>query len=186
MVFGSLTAVAMQWKSIVRAFAGLKGAGDGRDEIRRMGRDVEVPTVWLVVGLVPVGLAMLAVQYVAFSISPWLGAIAIGMSFVLSLVASRTTGETDTTPVGAMGKVMQLMFAVLSPKNVIHNLAAAGTAANSAIGSADLLTDLKLGYLLGANPRRQFWAQFAGCFFGTLAIVPFWFLMVTDYDANQK
>ena len=41
-----------------------------------------------------------------------------------------------------------------------------------------MLTDLKSGYLLGANPRKQFLAQAAGLFFGTIAIVPFWFLMV--------
>ena len=55
---------------------------------------------------------------------------------------------------------------------------AAGTGANSASSSADLLTDLKSGYLLGANPRKQFLAQFIGIFFGTLAVVPAWYLMV--------
>jgi uncharacterized oligopeptide transporter (OPT) family protein len=84
-----------------------------------------------------------------------------------------------------MGKVMQLLFAVLSPPaassvrvSLEHNLMAAAAGANSASSSADLLTDLKSGYLLGANPRRQFIAQFIGIFFGTLAIVPAWYLMV--------
>jgi len=43
---------------------------------------------------------------------------------------------------------------------------AAATGANSAASSADLLTDLKSGYLL-APTRRQFIAQFIGIFFGT-------------------
>ena len=80
---------------------------------------------------------------------------------------------------------MQLLFAVLSPPaassvhvSLEHNLMAAGTGANSASSSADLLTDLKSGYLLGANPRKQFLAQFIGIFFGTLAVVPAWYLMV--------
>ena len=50
------------------------------------------------------------------------------LAFVLSLVACRATGETDTTPIGAMGKVMQLTFAVLMPKQVIPNLVSAGIA----------------------------------------------------------
>jgi uncharacterized oligopeptide transporter (OPT) family protein len=108
------------------------------------------------------------------------------MSFVLSLVASRATGETDTTPIGAMGKVMQLLFAGLAPGNVGANLASAGIAANSASSSADLLTDLKSGYLLGANPRKQFLAQFFGVFFGTIAIVPAWYLMVPNQAALDK
>src|SRR6266700_3856051 len=108
------------------------------------------------------------------------------MSFVLSLVACRATGETDTTPIGAMGKVMQLLFALFHPKQIVPNLASAGIAANSAIASADLLTDLKSGYLLGANPRRQFLAQFIGVFFGTLVVVPAWYLMVPNPQALEK
>jgi uncharacterized oligopeptide transporter (OPT) family protein len=34
-----------------------------------------------------------------------------------------------------------------------------------------LLTDLKSGYLLGANPRQQFLAQFSGVFVGTVVSV---------------
>jgi uncharacterized oligopeptide transporter (OPT) family protein len=128
--------------------------------------------------MIPITIAMVIIQYVAFNISWWAGLIAVAMSFVLSLVASRATGETDTTPIGAMGKVMQLLFAFLKPGQIGPNLASAGIAANSASSCADLLTDLKIGYLLGANPRRQFLAQFWGVFFGTVAIVPIWFLMV--------
>jgi uncharacterized oligopeptide transporter (OPT) family protein len=62
----------------------------------------------------------------------------------------------------------------------------AGTAANSASSAADLLTDLKSGYLLGANPRKQFLAQFIGVWFGTLAIVPAWYLMIPDQAALEK
>jgi uncharacterized oligopeptide transporter (OPT) family protein len=42
------------------------------------------------------------------------------------------------------------------------------------------LTDLKSGYLLGGNPRKQFIAQFIGIFFGIAAIIPAWYLMIPD------
>ena len=63
-------------------------------------------------------------------------------------------GETDTTPVGAMGKVTQLAFGAMSPGHVNINLMSANITAGAATSSADLLTDLKSGYLLGANPRQ--------------------------------
>jgi len=184
MVISSLTAVALQWKTIVRAFTGLGASAEGESSAAQ--KAIEVPFRWMVVGMIPITIAMLFVQIVAFHISWWAGLIAIAMSGVLSLVASRATGETDTTPIGAMGKVMQLAFAVFHPGQIVPNLASAGIAANSASSSADLLTDLKSGYLLGANPRRQFLAQFFGVFFGTLAIVPIWFLMVPDKAALEK
>jgi uncharacterized oligopeptide transporter (OPT) family protein len=78
------------------------------------------------------------------------------------------TGETDTTPQGAMGKVTQLIFGALNPGNMNVNLMSANITGGTAVSAADLLTDLKSGYLLGANPRKQFLAQFAGIFIGTL------------------
>jgi len=93
------------------------------------------------------------------------------LSFALALVACRVTGETDTTPVGAMGKITQLTFGAISPGNMNVNLMAANITAGAATSSADLLTDLKSGYLLGAHPRKQFLAQFSGIFIGTIVTV---------------
>jgi uncharacterized oligopeptide transporter (OPT) family protein len=70
-----------------------------------------------------------------------------------------------------MGKVTQLIFGALRPGNVNVNLMSANITAGSATSAADLLTDLKSGYLLGANPRQQFLAQFSGIFVGTLVSV---------------
>ena len=184
MVFASLTTLALQWKVVARAITGLFGERKvhGSDEMAA----IEVPNSWMIIGLIPITIGLVLVQWIAFDIAWWAGLIAIAMSFILSMVACRSTGETDTNPIGAMGKVMQLTFAVLKPKMIVPNLAAAGVAANSAAASADLLTDLKSGYLLGANPRRQFIAQFIGIFFGTLAIVPAWFLMIPNKAALEK
>jgi uncharacterized oligopeptide transporter (OPT) family protein len=59
----------------------------------------------------------------------------------------------------------------------------ANVTAAAASSSADLLTDLKSGYLLGANPRKQFLAQFAGIFVGTVVTVLSFRLLVPDASA---
>ncbi len=185
MVFASLTSLMMQWRTIARAFTKAK-ADAGHPTPDAAMQAIEVPGWWMLAGMLPITIAMIVLQVVAFQISWYAGLIAVALAFVLSLVACRATGETDTTPIGAMGKVMQLTFALLHPKQIVPNLAAAGIAANSASSSADLLTDLKSGYLLGANPRKQFIAQFAGLFFGTIAIVPIWYLMVPTKKVMEK
>ena len=53
-----------------------------------------------------------------------------------------------------------------------------GVTVGAVASSADLLTDLKSDYLLGANPRKQFIAQFLGIFAGALVIVPAFYLIV--------
>ena len=183
MVFSSLASVAFQWKTLARAFNVFKKSEKtaNSDAIAA----IEVPTGWLIAGLIPITIGMVAVQYLAFGISIYLGLIAVALSFVVSLVCCRATGETDTTPIGAMGKVTQLLYAVLAKGNTTTNLMSAGVTASAGGSSADLLTDLKSGYLLGANPRKQFIAQFAGIFFGTVAIVPAWYAMVPDKKALE-
>lgn len=178
MVTTGLTAVGLQWKTIARALGGFKKAksSPALEVVERL----EVPNSWFLLGVIPLTLAMAGIEYVAFSISPWLGIFSIVLSFFLAMVACRSTGETDITPIGAMGKITQLTFAALSPANATTNLMTASVTANIAGSSADLLTDLKSGYLLGANPRKQFLAQFIGVFFGAATIVPAWYLMIPD------
>ena len=53
----------------------------------------------------------------------------------------------------------------------------------SSVAAADLLTDLKSGYLLGAHPRRQFAAQAIGILAGTAASVLAYFVLVPDATA---
>ena len=189
MVFASLASLGLQWKSVGRAFTMLRrgpATNVAKDDIDASMAAIEVPNSWFIAGLIPITIAIVIVLAVAFKISWWAGLIAVIMSFVLSMVACRATGETDTTPIGAMGKVMQLLFAAISPGNIQHNLMAAGAGANSASSSADLLTDLKSGYLLGANPRKQFIAQAIGILFGTLAVVPAWYLLIPNAAALDK
>jgi OPT family oligopeptide transporter len=188
MVFASFASLALEWRTIARSFQLLRRRAGGSidaDTEARMAA-IEVPNRWFILGIVPIALALLAVQIIAFQIQWWAGLIAVAMSFALALVSCRATGETDITPVGPLGKIMQLLFALISPGNVTHNLVSAGVGANAASSSADLLTDLKSGYLLGANPRKQFLAQFIGLFFGTLAIVPAWYLMIPNAATLEK
>jgi uncharacterized oligopeptide transporter (OPT) family protein len=185
MVFASLTQVALNWRTVFRAFTIFKK--EERDAAHDAAEAVEVPNSWLFIGLIPITIGLIIVQYFAFHIAVWLGLVSVAFSFVVSLVCCRATGETDTAPVGAMGKVTQLLYAVLPGAKGIAaiNLMAAGTTAAAAGAAADLLTDLKSGYLLGANPRRQFLAQFYGVFFGVIAVVPAWYLMVPDKKALE-
>jgi uncharacterized oligopeptide transporter (OPT) family protein len=95
-------------------------------------------------------------------------------------VACRVTGETDVNPSGPLGQVAQLGFGVLMPGNALANTVAASLSGTTAASSADLLTDVKAGTLLGASPRQTFLAQLWGCLVGSVVIVPAFFLLVPD------
>jgi len=167
-----------QWRTILRAFSGL-GKGNG-DDIPQIVKDTEVPGSWFVGGTAISGIAAILIAQLAFGIPFYFGLLAVGLTFFLAMVAARATGESDITPVGAMGKIMQLTFGAIMPQSSSANLMSASITANSAGSAADLLNDLKSGYLLGANPRRQFIAQIWGIAAGTAATVLGFYLLVPD------
>jgi OPT family oligopeptide transporter len=148
-------------------------------------RDVEAPQSWFLWGSAASGVACVALGYWFFAISPWMGALAVILTFFLALVASRATGETDITPTGAMGKITQLTYGLLAPGNMKINLMTASLTGGAAIHAADLLTDLKSGYLLGANPRRQVIAQLFGVVAGTLFVVPAYQLLIDPAELGS-
>ncbi len=201
LVASGLVQLAAQWRTIVRALSGMFGGkpapssdartayrepalrdGELRKELARP-EDVEVPTRWFVVGLVGSAVAIITVAALFMDIPVHFGILAVAMTFVLAMVAARATGESDITPGGAMGKIMQLTYGVLIPQSYTANLMTASITSGSSLATADLLNDLKSGYLLGANPRRQFIAQAMGILTGTIATTLGYFLLVPDATA---
>ncbi|MBC8328581.1 MAG: OPT/YSL family transporter [Planctomycetes bacterium] len=182
MVASGILSFAFQWKTIGRAFTGFGRSGDPDDIASR----VEVPGSWFLLGTLVAGGAVVYIAWRFFEVPPHWGAVAVILTFILALVACRATGESDITPTGAMGKIMQLTYGLAIPQNATANLMTAGITAGAASASADLLNDLKSGYLLGANPRRQFLAQFLGIFTGTVATVIGFYFLVPDVQALEE
>ncbi|MBN1396054.1 MAG: OPT/YSL family transporter [Pirellulales bacterium] len=184
MVTSGLFSFALQWRSIVRAVSGLKKlfVGDKSHRVEEMDA-IETPISWFIGGQVISMFALMWLAKVTFDMPWWQSAVAVPFAFLMSLVACRVTGETDTTPVGAMGQITQFTFAVIHPGKMFMNLMSANITAAAAGSSADLLTDLKSGYMLGANPRKQFLAQFAGIFMGTLVTVICFRMLVPNAES---
>ncbi len=183
MLTSGLLAFAFQWRAVTRALSGLtkiviRGNGRRSEGGKNLAEEIEVPGSWFLSGTALGAAGVIAIQVISFSIHWWMGIVSVVMSFFLALVACRATGETDITPIGAMGKITQLFYGVVAPAKIVTNLMTAGVTAGAAASAADLLTDLKSGYLLGANPRRQFVAQFLGIFAGALIMVPAFYLII--------
>ena len=180
-----LTAFFFQWRSVVAAVKSVGAAFSGRKPSEEEAR--EVPMLWFVIGVALVAPVVVGCEYFIFGIKPWLGVISVVLSFFIAIVACRVTGETDTTPSGALGKITQITFGVLDPGNVTTNLMTANVSGGVGLHAADLLTDLKSGYILKADPRQQFWAQLIGVFAGGIFVVPVWNLLVTGpEDFGEK
>lgn len=110
---------------------------------------------------------VVAVRLVFGSIVPYYASvIAIILALFFSILGVRALGETDLNPVSGIGKLSQLIFAVVIPSNhpskILINLVAGGIAEAGAQQAGDLMQDLKTGHLIGASPKAQFLAQLIG------------------------
>lgn len=179
MVASGLLSFGLRWRIIVRAIGGLGTALFKKEQNQDPLARIEVPGSWFLGGTLLAGTACIVCGHFFFQISWWMGLVAVLLTFLLSVVAARATGETDITPVGAMGKITQLTYGVVAPSNTTTNLMTACITAGAASHSADLLSDLKSGYLLGGNPRKQTISQLFGVLAGTLVCVPVYLAIVT-------
>lgn len=181
MVSEALTSVAMSWKSFLRVLRFRAGADNGQAP-----DEDAIPNSWWVGGLV---LGSLLTVYIAsnyFEIPWYLALLAVALSALLSAVATRSLGETDINPIGGMGKVTQLVFGVLHPGHLSSNLMAAAITGGGASQAADMMQDLRTGYLLRAAPRKQFIAQLCGICAGIVFAVPVYNLLTSAYELGGK
>ena len=182
LVASGLTSFALDWRSVARAFSGIGraiGIGGGTEPAHPI-EAVECPGWWFPAGLVVLAPVIVVLMSMLFQIPVWAGLIAVPLAVVMGFVAARVTGETDVTPTKALGPVTQLIYGALTPGNLSGNIMAANVTGGIGLHSADLLTTLKTGWLLGASPRAQFFAQLFGVIAGAVIVVPAFNLLIPD------
>ncbi|MCC6809387.1 MAG: OPT/YSL family transporter [Deltaproteobacteria bacterium] len=180
LVASGLLAFAFEWRNIARSFSaifalvrGQKTEGDALDAI-------EAPQWWFVAGVTLLAPFVIAMMHFLFGVPLWAGVIAIPLGVLMGIVAARVTGETDVTPTKALGPLTQVMYGAMLPGNMTANVMSGNVTGGVGLHAADLLTDLKSGYLLGAKPRQQLFAQLFGVLAGAAAVVPAFNLLVPD------
>jgi OPT family oligopeptide transporter len=185
LVSSGLTSFLFDWRSVLRSFSGLtamfkKAKPDAADDDSDPLRDIEVPPSWFPIGVMVLAPIVVMLMSVLFQIPWWAGCVAVPLAVLMGFVAARVTGETDVTPTKALGPVTQLVYGVITPGNLSGNIMAANVTGGIGLHAADLLTTLKTGWLLGANPRHQLYAQLFGVFAGAIVIVPAFWLLIPD------
>lgn len=113
--------------------------------------------IWLP-GLVVASLVCTGILTPMFAMPPWQPAFAVLFSLLVAVLAIRALGETDLNPVSGIGKVSQLLFAVVAPGNLVANLVAGAVAEAGAMAAGDMMQDLKCGHLRCVTEGAICWA----------------------------
>ncbi len=183
LVGAGLTSFVLDWRSLARAFTGLSKmfnkAKRQADEGQGIGA-VESPEWWFPAGFMILTPVIVILMSVMFHIPVGAALIAVPLAVLMGFVAARVTGETDVTPTKALGPVTQMLYGVITPGNLSGNIMAANVTGGIGLHAADLLTTLKTGWLLGAKPRHQLYAQLFGVLVGAAILVPAFNLVIPD------
>lgn len=184
MITAGFTSLGLQYKTIGRTFTSLKKvtAGTGAPADEEEDAPDPFPMKWWLVGMTAATALTAAMSYVFFGIAIWMGVLAVVLSLFIASISVRATGETDINPVGAMGKITQVVYGVLDPGRITTNLMAAGVTAAGASQAGDLMHDLKAGYLLKVSIRRQVITQLIGVVVGIFAAAGVYRLLTAAYE----
>ncbi|HEV6965042.1 OPT family oligopeptide transporter [Roseateles sp.] len=157
-----------------------KAADAGSDLLK----DIEVPLWVSYVGIPVFGLLGSYITHLFFGVPLWMAVISLPLIFVLSIICTNSMALTSWTPTGALSKITQFTMGVLDRSNPASNLLPAGMTAEIASNSANLLSDIKPGYMLGGKPRQQAIGHVIGNLAGVLVCSPLFVLLFLRPDAN--
>ncbi|MFH1278607.1 MAG: OPT family oligopeptide transporter [Candidatus Eisenbacteria bacterium] len=185
MITAGFTSLGLQYKTIGRTFTSLKKvtAGPGAAAVdEEEDAPDPFPMKWWLIGMAAATAVTAAMSYLFFGIPIWMGILAVVISLFIASIAVRATGETDINPVGAMGKITQVVYGILDPGKITTNLMAAGVTAAGASQAGDLMHDLKAGYILKVSIRKQVITQLIGVVVGVFAAAGVYRLLTSAYE----
>lgn len=171
------------WSALVKLAGFVRPRNTGREADALAHFELPLGVSLVGVPLIGVLVAIMGRQF--FGIDYWLSVIALGLVFFFCLIAINSTGLTSITPIGPMGKLTQLTFGVLAPGNKEVNLMTAGITGEVASHEANLLQDIKPGYMLGAKPRQQAVGHLLGILAGALLSIPVFYLVFLKVPPDQ-
>ncbi len=110
--------------------------------------------------------------------------------WMAGIILSEAIGRTNWSPLSGMTLigVTILIFLVSDMERSQAIVAAVTVGAATAVAmsqATDLMLDMKTGYMVGAIPRRQQWAQFSGAWIGPLLIIGLIFVLHESYGLGS-
>ena len=107
--------------------------------------------------------------------------------WVAGVIVSECLGRTNWSPLSGMTLIAVTILLVIaragmsSPAAVLSSVILGAAICVAIAQAGDMMLDLKSGYLVGAMPRRQQLAQFAGAWLGPLIIIVLIFVLHRQY-----
>lgn len=186
MVVGSLVALLAKPEIFTGAWRAVFGRkkeaapAAGTDVLR----DIELP-LWVSFWGIPILSAVgVWLTHWFFGVPWFLALVAVPMTFLLTIICTNSMALTSWTSTSTMAKITQFTLGAIDRTNPATNLMCGGMTSEVALNGANLLSDIKPGYMLGAKPRQQAVGHCIGILAGALASTPLFFLLFLPVGAD--
>jgi len=176
------------------ALSGLRGGGAGQGVPRT---EQNIAGGWLA-ALTIFCVALVALVYGVMTRSVtetvMITLVMVVLSFFFVAVASYIAGlvGSSNSPVSGMAICtvlitagLLLVFGYTGAEGMLATLGVAGVVCCAACTSGDICQDLKIGYIVGATPRRQQWAEVLGTVAPAFIIAPTMTLLLRAYGIGE-
>lgn len=184
MVAGSVTSLLAKPDIFTNAFKSLTNRNKNKDKGPDLLAHIEVPLWVSYIGVPVFGFLSAWTGHVFFGVPMMLALVSLPLILVLTVICTNSMALTSWTPTGALSKITQFTMGAIDRSNPASNLVPAGMTAEIASNAANLLSDIKPGYMLGGKPRHQAIGHVIGIFAGVLACVPLFFLLFVPKNAE--
>ena len=164
---GAIAGILVALPALKAALGSLRGTGGGRRE--------EVPMQVINVGTgVGLLLLLLAAKLSGGQSVGWMTAVFVTVAggawlWLAGLVVAQTTGRTDWSPLSGLALIaIAIMMGIMGTGRefVIPAVTVGAAICVATSMCADMMADLKTGYLVGSLPLKQQIAQIATCWIG--------------------
>jgi putative OPT family oligopeptide transporter len=169
-IMGIIKSIPSIGKSFKLGIQGIAASrAEGHDDIRTE-RDMNLRDVFIGIAAIGICLWLFFRGGLADSLVSTVGVLlALGISFLFTMVAARAIGLIGTNPVSGMTLVTLIITSVILTKMGLEGkpgmfvaLIVGGVVCTALAVAGAFATDLKIGYWLGATPRNQQLYKFLG------------------------
>ena len=168
-----LSSFAVGFKQIFKG----KGETESNKEVKRTQRDLSMKTIIIGSLLVTVLVFIFFVTLASFKIGLISLLVVVILCFLFTMVAARATAIVGVNPVSGMTLVTLIISSLIlvnvglsGPQGMVIALLVGAVVCTSLAVSGAYITDLKIGYWLGATPSNQQKYKFLGVIVSAISV----------------
>jgi putative OPT family oligopeptide transporter len=192
LVGGAFTGIAFAFPLITSAVRNMQKSAKSK----KTHSNDELPIKLLYIGVIGavillMAIAILSVKEMGIIRGSVMALLGTAWIWVAGVILSECIGRTNWSPLSGMTLIAVTILVViasgLGDRAAVISSIMVGAAACVAMAQAcDLMLDMKTGYLVGASPKMQGYAQFLGTWLGPIVVMAMIFILHKAYGLGSE